>query len=380
MIESIEEQKEVEPRAASNTKEPEDRVSWGILLKYLLLTIVGVFLLMVFVDKVAMPWYVKLGAVENVPNVVGMTYAEAEAKLEKEGFEVKKGEPRFSDQYPAGKVMMQLPYGGSQTKQGRRIYLTLSRGSEVTPMLDLVGMPLREARIALMRQGFDIGETTYDYNDTIMRDLIYAQSIPPKVGARPGTVIDVMISRGPSTRFTMMPNLIALDVETARVRVENAGLVLGIVRYKEDETYIPNTVIEQAVAPYAQVAEGAAIDITIARAPGTAAENAPPTDQPPTPDNIAPSTTPMVRNLTTSPSIAKPPAPKPITPKPTASRQPTVKPLTTKPSTTKKPTAKTTDVKSNTKKSTPPKKPSQGGTTNTPKAATPNRSSPTSPK
>jgi serine/threonine-protein kinase len=242
-----------------------------------------------------------------------MSFAEAKAKLEKDGFEVKKGEPRFSDKFRAGTVMMQLPYGGAQTKQGRRIYLTVSRGSEMIPMLDLVGMSMRDARIALMRQGFDIGEVSYEYNDTIMRDLIYWQGIPPKVGSRPGTLIDVMISRGPSTRFTMMPNLIALDVETARVRVENAGLVLGIVQYREDETYIPNTVIEQAIAPYAQVAEGAAINITIARAPGTMPEiqSDEGDDSGPTVKNLGPPSAPH-----TSP--AAPPKRPAVTPKKSA--------------------------------------------------------------
>jgi serine/threonine-protein kinase len=305
MIESIE-QEQVRTAPTRRKKERGERVSWGALTKYLLLTILGVFLLLVFLDKVAMPWYVKLGAVEKVPDVTGMSFAEAKTRLEKEGFDVKKGEPRFSDKYRAGMVMMQLPYGGAQTKEGRRIYLTISRGSEMIPMLDLVGMPMRDARIALMRQGFDIGDVTYEYNDTIMRDLIYWQSIPPKVGARPTTLVDVMISRGPSTRFTMMPNLIALDVETARVRVENAGLVLGIVRYKEDETYIPNTVIEQAITPYAQEAEGAAIDITIAKAPGTIPEPPVKSDEEDDEDDGR-----MVKNIHSNTPAPKSPASKP---------------------------------------------------------------------
>jgi beta-lactam-binding protein with PASTA domain len=256
-------------------EERDDRVSWRSLLKYLGISVGVLFALLVLFDKVLMPMYVKLGAIEKVPNVVGVSFAEARSKLEKLGFEVKKGEPQYSDKYPAGTVVRQLPYGGSETKEGRRIYLTLSQGSEMMPMIDLLGMPVREARIQLMRVGFDLGEIEYDYNDTIMRDLIYAQSIPPKVGARPTTVVDVMVSRGPSTRFTMMPNLISLDVEQARVRLQNAGLVLGIIRYKDDPAYLPNTVIEQAISPYSQVAQGAAIDVTVSSAGGGAGGAAP---------------------------------------------------------------------------------------------------------
>ena len=246
----------------------EERVSWKTVVKFISISVAVLFLLLVAFDKFLMPMYVKHGATEKVPDVVGIAYVEAKAKLEKMGFEVKKGEMQFNDRYPHGTVIRQLPYGGTHTKEGRRIYLTLSRGSEMIPMIDLVGMPVREARIGLMKIGFDLGEIEYDYNDTIMRDLVYAQSIPPKVGARPGTIVDVMVSRGPSTRFTMMPNLISLDLEQARVRLQNAGLVLGIIRYKDDDAYLPNTVIEQSVSPYAQVAQSAAIDVTVAMPPG----------------------------------------------------------------------------------------------------------------
>lgn len=285
MLQSQERRREGSP---SGAEEQEERLSWPSMLKYLIATVCGIFLLLVLLDKIVMPWYVKLGAVETVPNVVGQQFPAAEKRLRDLGFTVKKGEPRFDNRYPAGMVVMQLPYGGAQTKQGRRIYLTVSRGAELVPMLDLVGMPLREARISLMRAGLDVGEVTYDYNDTIMRDLIYAQTIPAKVGARPGTKVDVKISRGPSTRFTMMPNLISLDVETARVRLQNAGLVLGVLRSKEDPTYIKNTVIEQSITPYAQVAQGAAINLMIASENGSGGDQDAGTANEPTVRNLLP--------------------------------------------------------------------------------------------
>lgn len=261
-----------EPAPQPGTPAPEeenDRIPWRKLLKYLLIGLVGMFLLLVLFDKIIMPWYVKLGDVETVPNVVGLPFDSAKVKLEERGFEVRKGESRNDDKYPAGAVAQQLPYGGAETKHGRRVYLTISLGTEMIAMPNMVGMQVREARITLMRAGLDIGEITYEYNDTVIRDLIFSQSIPPQVGARPGSLINVVVSRGPTTRYTLMPSLVSLDVEQARTRLENAGLVLGVVRYKEDGGWAPNIVLEQSVAPYAKVAERAAIDVVVAAAPGS---------------------------------------------------------------------------------------------------------------
>ncbi|MEO5931350.1 MAG: hypothetical protein ABIR47_15560, partial [Candidatus Kapaibacterium sp.] len=52
----------------AEVKKLDTRVRWGTLIKYLLIAIVAMFLLLVLLDKVLMPWYVKLGAVELVPN------------------------------------------------------------------------------------------------------------------------------------------------------------------------------------------------------------------------------------------------------------------------------------------------------------------------
>ena len=165
-----------------SSEEEVRHIPWKRLFMWMMIAVVGMFLLLLLLDKVIMPWYVKLGAEAQVPAVVGMPFPEAEKLLKEKGFEVKRAEPRYNDKYPAGTVLMQLPYGGAVTKEGRRIYLTESRGVEMIPLPNVIGRPLREARITLMRQGFDVGEIEYDYNDTIMRDLIFSQSVPPNVG------------------------------------------------------------------------------------------------------------------------------------------------------------------------------------------------------
>src|SRR4051812_30856598 len=73
-----------------NEEREEERISWGRFMRSLLLIIAGVFLLLVLFDKVLMPMYVKHGAVERVPAVIGLGYNQARERLEKLGFEVKR--------------------------------------------------------------------------------------------------------------------------------------------------------------------------------------------------------------------------------------------------------------------------------------------------
>ena len=253
-------------------------IPWKRLFIWGTASILAIFLLLLLLDKAIMPWYVKLGSEAQVPDVVGMVYPEAEQLLKEQGFEVKLTEARYSDKYPAGTVLMQLPYGGARTKEGRRIYLTESRGVEMIPMPDVLGRPLREARITLMRQGFELGEIEYDYNDSIMRDLIYAQSVPPETGARPGMAVDLLISQGPKTRYAIMPSLVGLSLDKARLKLEQAGLSLGVVRKKRSE-FGRNIVIEQSFSPYGQVAENAAVNITISDPTAPLPEETPPSEE-----------------------------------------------------------------------------------------------------
>lgn len=241
---------------------------WKIILFAFLAILLG-FGAIVLLDKVIMPWYVKLGAVAQVPNVLGIKYEEAEDKLVKLGFEVKKSEPRFDARSPAGTVVMQLPYAGSQTKQGRRIYLTVSRGENLEFVPNLIGLELRQARINLIRVGMDVGEIVYEFCDTIEPGKVSGQSMQPTAMARPGTKVDMMISRGKSVAQTMMPSLIGVNIDDARAKLAIAGLSLGKISYKETESYEANLIIAQSLSAYTSVAQYSYVNVTVAVKPGS---------------------------------------------------------------------------------------------------------------
>lgn len=226
----------------------------------------GVLLMLVVLfDYVVMPWYVGLNNSVRVPNVVNKTQAEATAAIEARGLYVQVSGQYFHNSIPAGRVISQLPYSNAEVKEGRRIYLAISKGQETLRMPALRGMTLREARIMLMKSGLELDEVEYAYNDSVRANLIAQQSIQAEEPVSTGQKINVVVSLGPEMMYVIMPDLVGMPLETAEQTLMSKGLVLGALTTAKNETFLPNTVVNQLPAAGDSVATGTRIDLTVAR-------------------------------------------------------------------------------------------------------------------
>src|SRR5712675_3314527 len=63
-----------------------------------------------------------------LPNVVGKTFEDASAILQKAGFPAQQGETRFHKTIPANVVLQEDPPAGSRQKRGTPVVLALSGG------------------------------------------------------------------------------------------------------------------------------------------------------------------------------------------------------------------------------------------------------------
>jgi serine/threonine-protein kinase len=94
-----------------------------------------------------------------VPDVTGLTWAEASKELTTAQFKVKRAPDQFSDTVPAGAVISTAPPPHSNAPYGATITVVLSKGSEQVLVPDVRGLPLAGAIIALNNVGlaFDAG-------------------------------------------------------------------------------------------------------------------------------------------------------------------------------------------------------------------------------
>ena len=199
-----------------------------------------------------------------LPNVVGKSYSEAAAILDKAGFTAQKGEARIHRTVAEEVVIQEDPPAGSRQKRGIAVILAVSAGQRNAEVPVTTNMSQQQARIAIENTGLTMGTVTEQLSDH-PRGLVI-QSDPP-AGTKiqlPG-VVNVMLSKGPAT--VMMPDLYGRTLGEALSMIEQLGLrVAG--RSRDTSSIQPeNTVIRQLPAAGNTIRAGGPVSLTISHFP-----------------------------------------------------------------------------------------------------------------
>lgn len=133
-----------------------------------------------------------------VPDVHNMTFAEAVATLNKEGFEVDKVEVP-SDSVGKGNVVDQIPAAGTGAERGSSVTVSVSTGpsSSKVKVPNVIGVEAMEATAMLVESGLQVGTISEVTNeDESLNGLICYQSYSADSSVDAGTVIDLKLSIG----------------------------------------------------------------------------------------------------------------------------------------------------------------------------------------
>jgi serine/threonine-protein kinase len=215
------------------------------------------------IDQLLLPWYVSMTDTVRVPNLVGRTVDEARAMCTDVGLNVMEPREQFSATVPKGTVMSQLPYANATVKEGRRIYLTVSRGIETIRVPSLYGLTVRDARLTLMRLGLRLGTVTYEASDAVAVDRIAAQGVPPGAEIPGDGVIAIVVSRG--TAGIRVPSLVGLSLDEARGVLLDAGLTPGAVVEMPSGAFDAGVIISHSPMADSTVAQGTEIRLVVAK-------------------------------------------------------------------------------------------------------------------
>ena len=135
----------------------------------------------------------------EVPDVVGMTEAEAVATLGKSGFVVNKTEG-FDEYIKAGSIITQSPEEGSMVPSGTTVTICISQGPEHVKVRvpDVIGQDEMGAMTLLVESGLQLGVVSeVNHEDPNLTGLVCYQSYSVGSYVDDGTAVDVSISLGP---------------------------------------------------------------------------------------------------------------------------------------------------------------------------------------
>ena len=199
-----------------------------------------------------------------LPNVVGKTFEDASAALQKAGFPAQQGETRFHRTIAANVVLQEDPPAGSRQKRGTNVVLALSGGQKSAEVPVTTNMSQQQARIAIENTGLVMGGVTEQVSDA-PRGLVIATSVPAGTKVElPGTV-DIVVSKGPAT--VMMPDLYGRSLGEARSTVEQIGLRIAGVSRDTSSLQPENTVIRQLPIAGNSISAGGAVSLTVSHFP-----------------------------------------------------------------------------------------------------------------
>lgn len=199
-----------------------------------------------------------------LPNVVGKTFEDAAALLQKAGFPAQQGESRYHKTLPANIVLQEDPPAGSRQKRGTSVVLALSAGQKTAETPVTTNMSQQQARISIENTGLTMGNVTEQLSDQ-PRGLVIASS--PPAGTKmdlPGSV-DLVLSKGPAT--VQVPDLYGRSVGEARSMIEQLGLRIAGMSRDTSSLQPENTVIRQLPAAGQTVSAGGAMSLTISHFP-----------------------------------------------------------------------------------------------------------------
>jgi serine/threonine-protein kinase len=115
--------------------------------------------------------------------VTGQTLAAASQALSAAGFSVTHDDV-FSDTIPSGKVVGTDPAAGQGANRGSQVAVHVSKGPEMVPVPNLVGMTLEAAQAQLQAKGFEVDTQSY-----LPGRLVRAQSPAANTSVTKGTKV-----------------------------------------------------------------------------------------------------------------------------------------------------------------------------------------------
>ena len=198
-----------------------------------------------------------------VPNVVGLTQAEAKTQIEQAGFTWELNPDKVaSDNVAEGSVASTDPTAGTQAEKGATVRVTISSGPDSVTLPDnLVGMSPDDARKAIEALGLKWElDSSKVASDTVPEGKVAQTNPSPGSKVKAGQTIRAYLSSGSDQ--VDVPDLSGMTQDQARSTLKSVGLELGNVTSVDSEKE-KDRIVEQDPATGTKVKKGTTVGVSV---------------------------------------------------------------------------------------------------------------------
>jgi serine/threonine-protein kinase len=164
------------------------------------------------------------GETVKVPNITMRPITEASLILAEQGLDIGKQTQVADKNVPKYYIIAQRPEAGKVVRAGRKIYLTVSAGTDSLTPPGLTGKTLQQATDEIYRSSFNIGNVARIENPA-PRDTVLAQDPDPSQRVSSAARISLLVSDGQeSSNAFIMPELVRRSIQDVAKVIEPLGL------------------------------------------------------------------------------------------------------------------------------------------------------------
>ena len=199
----------------------------------------------------------------SVPNVVGLSQADAKSQIEAAGLEWELNPEKVaSDTVEKDAVASTDPAGGAQAEKGSTVRVTISSGPDSVTLPDnLVGMSPDDARQAVEALGLKWAVNSSKVaSDTVAEGKVAQTNPSPGSKVKAGQTITAYLSSGSDQ--VEVPDLVGMSQDQARSALKAVGLELGNVT-TVDSDKDKDRIVSQDPETGSKVKKGTTIAVSI---------------------------------------------------------------------------------------------------------------------
>ena len=204
------------------------------------------------------------GSTVVVPDVTGLSRADAEASLTQDGDLGYVESTAFDEQVPKGEVITSNPPTGTELSKGSDVTVVVSKGPERYDVPDLTGETTKAATEALEERNLDLGDTSERWHESVDEGEVISSTPAAGTEVKRDATVDVVVSKGPEP--IDVPSVTGDTLAEATSSLEDAGLEAS----RGDDAYsssVPKgSVISQSPAD-GTLARGKSVTLTVSKGP-----------------------------------------------------------------------------------------------------------------